>query len=317
MPATTLPGARQRPWLRLLRPLGWGVGLIALGLIVRQLLTSVAELGELTITPATFVAALVLGCASLWGYAWLWWRNLIQLGEQLALPTAVRIWFLSQLVRYIPGNVWHLFGRAYMAQQVGVRGQPLTLSLGLELFQTITAALLLASLMLPFWTMPIWAQPWLLLALPGIGVYCYPQLLLWPLSWLKRWGGATATAQLQLRRRDLLSLLPGYLLTWLLYGCGLYLLARALYPLPIQTLPGIIASFAVAWVIGFMSFITPSGLGVREGVLGLLLATLMPQPIALLLALVARVWLTLAELCTLALALLWNARAGRIEQETK
>lgn len=302
----TPKGTDRRTLRRLLRPVGWLIGALALGLLALQLRTSLAELGELKLRPGPALAALMLASASLLGYAWLWWRNLGQLGERLALRSALRIWFLSQLARYVPGNIWHLFGRAYLAREAGVRLQPVALSMVLELFQTITAALLLAALLLPLWPMPLWAQPGLLLVLPALVIYGWPRLLALPLQWIGRRAEAEAIRE-QLRRGDLLRLLPGYLLTWVCYGCGLYLLGLAVYPLAPALLPGVIASFAVAWVIGFLSLITPSGIGVREGVLALLLATMMPQPIALLLALLARVWLTVAELCTLAFAMLLNA----------
>lgn len=302
-PVPTPQGVKRRKWRQLLRPAGWIIGALAIGLMAMQLHASMAEIGEITIAPLPALAALGLGCASLFSYAVLWQRNLGQLGEQISLRAAVRAWFLSQLARYVPGNIWHLFGRAYLAQQQGVRMQPLALSLVLELLQTITAALLLAAALLPLWPMPLWAQPWLLLALPALAIYGYPPLLDRPLRWMGRRAG-TALAGRPLRSRDMLRLLPGYLLTWVLYGSGLYLLGRAIYPLPLSALPGISASFAIAWVIGFLSLITPSGIGVREGVLTLLLTTMMPQPVALLLALAARVWLTVAELCTLAVALL-------------
>ena len=47
---------------------------------------------------------------------------------------------------------------------------------------------------------------------------------------------------------------------------------------------------AFAWIIGFLSFLTPGDLGIREGLLGLLLANYIPIQQATLAALLCRVW---------------------------
>ena len=51
-----------------------------------------------------------------------------------------------------------------------------------------------------------------------------------------------------------------------------------------------------AWLAGFFSFVTLSGLGVREGILSYFLSTIIPTPQALAVALVARLWTIIAEL---------------------
>jgi hypothetical protein len=52
---------------------------------------------------------------------------------------------------------------------------------------------------------------------------------------------------------------------------------------------------------GFLVLIAPAGLGVREGVFTLILKTVVPEPLAIIAALVTRVWMTVGEL-TAALA---------------
>ena len=59
---------------------------------------------------------------------------------------------------------------------------------------------------------------------------------------------------------------------------------------------GVIAAcYAFAWIIGFLSFLTPGGLGIREGLLGLLLANYILIQQATLAALLCRVWGLSAE----------------------
>jgi uncharacterized membrane protein YbhN (UPF0104 family) len=289
------------------RIVGLCIAALSLLSIALQLRASWSQLAGIRIAPAPAFLALVCGSLSLVAFAALWRSTLQRLGGRLSLATAIRIWFSSQLVRYVPGNIWHLMGRVYLSQQAGVGKEVTSMSLVFELLQTITAALLMAAVSLLFWQRQSAQGLWTLLLIPLLLCYTLPQLLLQrPLDWALRRTGLEFPS-ISLHRRDLFALLPGYCASWCTYGCGLYLLALSIHPLPPSAIPALVGIFAIAWVVGFLSFITPSGLGVREGVLGYLLSSLMPLPVALLLALLARVWLTLAELGCAALVV-WRLR---------
>jgi glycosyltransferase 2 family protein len=53
--------------------------------------------------------------------------------------------------------------------------------------------------------------------------------------------------------------------------------------------------------VGYLSFITPSGLGVREGVLTALLALVYPLPVAIVASLLFRLMCTLGEFAAILL----------------
>ncbi len=85
-------------------------------------------------------------------------------------------------------------------------------------------------------------------------------------------------------------------------GVGFFLLVRALYPLPLSQAIYLTGAFALAGCIGSLSVIAPSGLGVREGVLILSLQTVVPNPVAALAAIVARLWASVPELVLIIIA---------------
>ena len=60
--------------------------------------------------------------------------------------------------------------------------------------------------------------------------------------------------------------------------------------------PHLVAAYPIAYAIGFISLITPSGLGVREGAFYLLLAPIMGGGAITIVALAMRLWTTLGEL---------------------
>jgi hypothetical protein len=86
-------------------------------------------------------------------------------------------------------------------------------------------------------------------------------------------------------------------------------------------LPLCIGIYAIAWDFGFVTFITPSGLGFRELAIAVLFALSLPSvPVALvaILALLSRAVSTLAELLCVSVAYLSGGRPARtIQQETK
>ena len=70
-------------------------------------------------------------------------------------------------------------------------------------------------------------------------------------------------------------------------------------------------AFSVAGVIGVLAVFAPSGIGcVREGVMAFVLTGVLPAGVAALGALLARLWITVAEALCSGVALLLVYRAG-------
>jgi len=78
-------------------------------------------------------------------------------------------------------------------------------------------------------------------------------------------------------------------------------------------LPAVAASFVASWVVGFLSLLTPSGLGVREAVQAGLLSLVVPWPVAVALAILSRIWLIAGEVTGAGLGLAlgrWGKRGS-------
>ena len=86
---------------------------------------------------------------------------------------------------------------------------------------------------------------------------------------------------------------------------------------PLLALPICIGIYAIAWDIGFVSFITPSGLGFREGAIVGLFALALPLPgaLAAILAVLSRLVSTLAELVCVSIAYLSGGSQIRAVQQ--
>ena len=259
----------------------------------------------------------------------IWKTVLARLGYRLDLRACLRIYLASEFVRYIPGNVWHVLTRILWVGRYGVSRPMAFASMVIELITKLAAGALIFAASLLFWhdvgALGNSAQaPFVL----GFGVVAILALLigLHPriLGGLLNGGLRLLKRQpviLTLRYSDILLITLAWCLSWLVAGFAFFLLVLSLWPaLPWSALPICIGISALAWDIGFVSFITPGGLGFREGaVVGLFALALPAAPagLAIIIALLWRLVSTLAELLCVSLAYLSGERQMREVQQAE
>jgi len=284
--------------------------LLALLFITLLLRSQWQELQSYTwqITPF-WLAISAGGLAAAWAVEVAIWRRLLHtVGGRLPYSSALRIWFLSAIVRYIPGNIWQPLSITLLAQQRGVKPEATLTSI--VLYQVIITLAVAPIAAVYFAVTGNWGvltdlmrnvAPWAIVIglAPLLAFIIRPAWLIALVNWgLQRLGRNRLPRGLT--RVELLYALALASIDWLLWGAAFAALAfgvHAYTPAEMWTLaPHLIAIYPVAYVIGFLSFITPSGLGVREGTLYLLLAPVTGGATITLLALAMRVWTTLGEL---------------------
>ncbi len=251
-----------------------------------------------------------------------WRRTLISLGDRLGFTFAMRVWFVSNLARYVPGNVWQVATMMAMVEQAGVSKTNALLS---QVVYTALALAIAGLLGLAFFlfrpdllngALPpdiATAAPWVvaIVFIVLVIVFALPQF-----NRLVVWGTG------KVMRRTIIAPTPTFargtlpplfsLAMWLTNGLAFWLFISSVVDLPLAQLPVFIAMNAGAYWIGYMSFVTPSGLGFREGALAWMLATLLPAPVAVALSLATRLWATAGEL--LGVVLIWGAVPKPAEQ---
>jgi uncharacterized membrane protein YbhN (UPF0104 family) len=248
-------------------------------------------------------------------YGLIWRSVLARLGSHLGLRTCLRIYLASEFVRYIPGNVWHILTRILWVGKYGVTRPVAFASMAIELITKLAAGLLVFSVSLLFWPdygaigsllhgplVDILGVASILALLIGLHPRTLNTVLNWLLHKLKR-----DPIQLTLRYRDILLITLAWCASWFVAGCAFYVLLLALWPAaPLVALPICIGIYAFAWDIGFVSFVTPSGLGVREAAIIALFALALPLPagLATILALLSRFVSTIAEVVCVSIAYL-------------
>ncbi len=256
-------------------------------------------------------------------YGLIWQAVLARLGSRLDLRTSLRIYLASEFVRYIPGNVWHVLARILWVGKYGVSRPIAFASMTVELITKLAAGAFIFAVSLLFWDSIGVVHTFVgksfvvvlgVLILLSLLVMLHPRilgsLLNTALRLLKR-----SPIVLTLRYSDILLVTLAWCVSWSIAGSAFYILTLALWPaLPIAALPICIGIYAIAWDIGFVSFITPSGLGIREVAIGGLFAlslSMLPHTLGPVIAVLSRLVSTLAELVCVSLAYL----AGRQQMQ--
>jgi glycosyltransferase 2 family protein len=231
------------------------------------------------------------------------WRSMLSAwGEsgRLTPGQATRIWFISNLGRYVPGKVWQIASMGLMAQRRGVSpvaaaGSSLVVNLANIASGFVVVLATGAGVFRSFATTGPRAGL-LIAAVLGIG------LLLLPLAFAR---GRPLVSRLT-RERITLPDLParavwlaviGTTIAWLLYGFAFRQFTGALVAHPAGATSFYIAAYTGSYLVGYLALFAPGGLVVREAMLVASLTNLglLSAPEAWLVALASRVWLTVLE----------------------
>jgi glycosyltransferase 2 family protein len=225
-----------------------------------------------------------------------WRRVLGAWDSHLPFSQASRIWFLSNLGKYVPGNIWSLTAMGVMARNRGLSAvaaagssvimQTVSLATGTGIVM-VTGATLLGQPLL------VGASVLILVIVLLCAPRFLPPLTVWVGSLIGR-----DIAPPSVPATSIWTAAVASTLSWLLYGFAFQLFVRGLLGTAPGEISSYIAVFTAAYILGFISPIAPAGLGVRE----LTLAAFMTQlglaneADAALVAIAARLWLTVVEL---------------------
>lgn len=246
--------------------------------------------GELLIgaEPAGVVGALAWAVAGVGLSCLLWWLLLSGLGARLPLRAALRVFYVGQLGKYLPGSVWPVLASTELGRDHGVARRVSVAAQLLFLWtHLVTAGILAAVGLAVAGALEAWAGA--AAAVAGVA--------------LLHTGVVTAVLDrfLGLLRRQPLPLRPPHAtvlraagvaaLMWLCYGLSTWLLVGALGG---GVTPAVATgAFAAAWAGGFLFVIAPAGAGVREAILVALLPA--AADLALAVALTSRLVFTVAD----------------------
>lgn len=227
---------------------------------------------------------------------------------------AMSVYMASQLGKYLPGKV------IYVAAQIGLatwlRISVTQSVLGFTASQIIIAAssTLMASPLLGIAVGKGTGIAVIVLAVAGFAVLASGAWVK-PFNFLQRKRNKPGLETFS-PGRAVLALLSAAM-SWAAYAALAAVLASAMMNDPgSRDLIHIGTAAVAAWLIGYLSFITPAGMGVREGALVVLTHGVLPEPTAMALALMMRLLHTALQLAVGGLALAYAMRQRGTATET-
>ena len=265
------------------------------------------------------IVASVLGLTSRYWGAWIWIVILRSLGAKRARfsTVLVAVYAKSWLGRYIPGTAPWILGKIYFASREGISRNKLAVSSLLEAALQIVVQVAIALALLLFdprvgEVITSELRVLMLLALVGCVIAVFPpvfnRLMAMAYRLLKKgtldrehyagWGTIGSGAGL-------------YVVGTLLNGLSLFFIAKSTFPaLEYDLVWFVMGAATLAGVAGMLAIFIPSGLGVREGIQTVLLALVMPVEIALVIAVVSRLWSVAIDLVFFGAAWVLNRIRG-------
>lgn len=245
-----------------------------------------------------------------------WRRLLLRQGQDWSAGQLARLVSLTQLAKYVPGNVLQHASRAALALRAGMPVKPYAATVVQETLLACAASILVG---VPLFAGANAAMP------AGYG----------PLLWGLFAGGVLLILLLCVDVRADAAALPGgrlgrllgvvgglpgprvtlaallrYALNYLLIGAGLWLIARALGMAEGVGFALAASAFALSWILGFLAPGAPAGIGAREGIMILILQGHAADAQVAQFVLLARLASMAADLISFCLAAWWPRPAG-------
>jgi len=206
------------------------------------------------------------------------WRRLMhRLGVPVSRSWAIRAYAVSQLAKYVPGNIFQFAGRQAIGLAAGIGNGPLVKSTVYELALLTIGGLLFSPLVLPL----------VLTGLPNwIGWASFAGAAAIVLCVACRIGGVDFGAA------------ATFYLAFLTLSGVVFVVACDLAGAPSrrELYPAIAGAYVVAWLVGLVTPGAPAGIGVREAILLVLLGGLSTGPVILLAVVIGRTITVLGDL---------------------
>ncbi|MFI2380356.1 lysylphosphatidylglycerol synthase domain-containing protein [Streptomyces sp. NPDC018964] len=292
-------GARLRPLLAAALVAGAGYGmwraLGGSGHVIGELLARDGAAPWLAGSAAVNLAGLALSMAS--------WRSTVTgLGSPLSWGPTCQIFGATVLGKYLPGPFWSALAGVHLGRRHGVTTQRMVTAYVLNSVVVLLTAAVVGALAAPrvmgdgaWWLLPVALALAALLRKPGVIVRAAGRAA----RLLRR-----PVPDLRVADGDLRRAVVWEVLSWLVGGAHLWMIAVVLGAPVTESLALCVGGFALAAAAGAAALVVPGGAGVREVVLMVVLTADLPWAQAGAAALASRVCCTVTEIVGAGAALL-------------
>jgi glycosyltransferase 2 family protein len=258
-----------------------------------------------------FVLSLAAALVALVG-TFLQWRSvLIGLGVRFSVAEGARVFFVSQLGKYLPGSVWPVVIQMEAGRRRGASRKTMLAANLITVLLSVCVGVVLAGLLLPF-SVPaalhrFW---WALAALPLLLVLAHPKSLPFVLDRLLK---ALRRAPLEVQMTGSATVIAAgwSTMSWVAFGTHLAVLVAAIGRPSLGLLALCIGGMGLAVSAGVLFLPAPAGAGLREVVLGYVLVAVLTSGQVVAVVIASRVILLLADLLMAGLVTLTSPRRSK------
>ncbi len=234
------------------------------------------------------------------------------------------IWMYSNLVRLVPGSIWQYPNKMYLLHKKGANKSDSIKATVVEVLLNLSMGCVTLFASLFFWDLPTYVPInryilVLFMATSFYALFFYNKLIfrfILPIvSKFKKEKVLEKSINISSVWFFVLSVL--FILRFIVSGAALFFVSRFFTPIGFELFPMYLGIFSAAWLLGYISFFSPGGLGVFEVALATLTATLYPSGLVYIIAICYRIGLFLTEAIFLSIAFFLNVRQSKITVDTR
>ena len=239
------------------------------------------------------------------------WRSTLRAwGDHLPYRTASRIWFVSNLGKYLPGKVWQIAAMGAMAQQSGVSASAaIGSALVVNLVSIIAGVAVIVAtagkrvaLAVGSQTSTVSESTSVLIAIAvvvvGIGALALTPVIVPRLANLAARITGKNLGVPSVPARAIWIAAASTAASWIFYGVAFALFAKGITPRAAGNAASYIAVYTGSYLAGYLALFVPGGVGVREAALVIAMPRfeLASTADATIIAITSRLWLMVLEI---------------------
>ncbi len=228
-----------------------------------------------------------------------WKRIIREKGIEISHKENAYFFSISELKRYTPGNIWSFLSRSFLFEQRGLSKKDSAFSLLTE-----AEYIVLGSLIISIPAIFLFLNDKYLNAGLFIAVTILILFFIFNKSFIL--SGKIASFLPRFSPMTNIEILLLSFFSFIFFSFGSYFATISIINLDLYFIVQHISIFALALLVGYLSIITPMGLGVREGVTIFGLSKFIPVSLAGLSAIFSRLVFMLSEVIFILFVFLWN-----------
>ncbi|HUD09530.1 MAG TPA: lysylphosphatidylglycerol synthase domain-containing protein [Patescibacteria group bacterium] len=290
--------------------IGWPLAIVAIIFLIRLFLPQFifiqarifnANIPLLILSVILFLVYYFLRCYL--------WKAILQFkGHRMPLMQTAYLWEISEFKRYMPGNIWSFLSRVSLFENEGVEKKLVGLALLDEIQLIIISCALISIFCLPLIlssgeSVQLLRQMQIIIlgSAAVIIIYSLVVAFLFQKRGLGNFRANLFLPGYSLRQKIILTLIST--VAFFIFGLATLVACLSVFTFEPKLFLELSAFFTFALLAGYLSFITPMGLGVREGIIILGLTKLTSIATAGFLSIFSRIVLIISELTFLAIVL--------------